>query len=98
MRFVFEKERMTALSGEGTTMGYVTFPRIRAGLVNINHVMTIPEFRGQGVAEAMMDALLTHLAQENQKAALTCSFAQAYVGRHEKWKRILPEKMHFGTH
>ena len=98
MTFAFEKERVTAISGDGIPMGHITFPQVRAGLVNINHVRTYPKFRGQGVADSMMDALLTHLTKLNQKAALTCPFAQQYVGKHAQWKHILPGKIHFETH
>lgn len=98
MTFAFEKERMTAISEDGIPMGYITFPRVRGDLVNISHVMTYPRFRGQGVAESMMEALLAHLTRRNQKAALTCPYAQQYVSKQEKWKHILPGEMHFTTH
>lgn len=98
MTFAFEKERMTAYSRDGVPMGHIIFPQIRAGMVNISHVMTYPKFRGQGVAEAMMDALLTHLTTQNQKAALTCPFAQQYVAKREHWKHILPGAIHCVTH
>ena len=98
MTFAFEPERMTAISTDGTPMGHIAFPRIRAGLVNISHVVTYPGFRGQGVADSMMDALLAHLTGLNQKAALTCPYAQQYVGRHPQWKAILPGDIHCMTH
>lgn len=98
MTFSFEKERMTAIGTDGIPMGHITFPRVREGLVNIDHVMTYPKFRGQGVAERMMEALLQHLTRLDQKAALTCPYAQQYVGKHPQWKQILPEKMHFTSH
>ena len=98
MTFAFEKERLTAVSSDGIPMGYITFPQIRPDLVNINHVMTYPKFRGQGVAENMMNALLTHLTGLNQKAALTCPFAQQYVSKHPQWQHLLPGHIHFTTH
>lgn len=98
MTFTFEKERLTAFSADGIPMGYITFPQIRPGLVNISHVLTYPKFRGQGVAGCMMDALLTHLSARNQKAALTCPYAQQYAAKHDAWKHILPGKLHFTSH
>lgn len=98
MTFTFEKERMTAVGGDGIPMGYITFPRVRPGLVNINTVLTYPKFRGQGVAGHMMDALLNHLDAQNQKAALTCPYAQQYVATHDQWKHILPGQLHFTSH
>ena len=98
MTFAIEKERLTALSSEGLPMGFVTFPQVRSGLVNINHIMTYPKFRGQGVAEGMMEALLHHLAGLGQKAALTCPYAQQYVAAHDQWTHILPGGIHFTSH
>lgn len=98
MTFVFEKERIRALSDEGTPMGHISFPRVRPGLVNISQMMIHPKFRGQNVESAMMDALLPHLASQNLKAALTCPFAQQYIGTHPQWKHILPGEIHFTTH
>lgn len=98
MTFTFEKERMTAFDHGGSVMGYIAFPRIRPNLVNISQVFTHPDFRRQGVGEAMMEAVLTHLLDQNQKAALTCPFAQQYVGKHPQWKAILPGEIRCVTH
>ena len=98
MTFRFEKERITAVSPDGMPMGYITFPRVRAGLVNISQTMTLPAFRGQGVDSAMMEALLAHLERSHLKAALTAPFAQQYLEKNPKWKHLLPGEMHFTTH
>lgn len=95
MPFSFEKEKMTLISEEGIPMGYITFPEIKKGLVNIDHVLTYPKFRGQGVAAAMMEALLQHLAERECKVVLTCPYAQNYVGEHEEWSHLLPTDIYF---
>ncbi len=98
MTFTIEKERITAVHADGVPMGYITFPRVRNNLVNINLVVTHPRFRGQGVAESMMEALLIHLDVRKQKAALTAPLAQQYLERHREWRHLLPGEMHFTTH
>ena len=98
MTFTITKERLTAHGPEGVPMGYITFPQVKAGLVNIESVVIYPEFRGQCVAEAMMEALLTHLSGQNRHAALTCPYAQQYVEDRPAWKKILPDKIHFTRH
>ena len=98
MTFAFEKEWMTAFSDDGTPMGWIRFPRIRAGLVNIDQISLQPEFRNMGIEETMMEALLPHLLQTHQKAALSCPFAQQYIGSHSEWSQILPGRMHFTVH
>lgn len=98
MNISFEKEHMTAISSSHIPMGFIDFPQVRPGLVNITQVRVSPQFRGQGVEDIMMEALLNHLSQQDRKAALSSPFAQQYVGKHPEWKHILPEKIHFTRH
>ena len=98
MTFSIEKERIRAVSEDGILMGYIAFPRVRPGLVNITQVVTLPGYRNQNVDCAMMDALLPHLMRQGMKAALTCPFAQQYAGEHPQWKSVLPREMHFTKH
>ena len=98
MTFSMEKERIRAIREDGIPMGQILFPRIRPGLVNIRQVTVIPEFRGQGVDEAMLEALFAHLAKSGHKAALTAPFAQQYVAEHPQWQHLLPGEMHFTRH
>ena len=98
MTFSFQKERLTAASPEGVPMGYIAFPRIRAGLVNVVRVSVSPEFRGLGVEEAMMEALFSHLSKLGLRAALTCPFAQQYAEKQPRWRSLLPGEIHFTRH
>ena len=98
MTFTIGKDRLTAADPDGTPMGYVSFPQIRAGLVNISQVVTYPGFRDRGVAEAMLEALFYHLIRTGRKAALTCPSAQQYLEAHSQWKTILPDSIHFTTY
>ena len=79
-------------------MGYIAFPRIRAGLVNVDRVSVSLEFRGLGVEEAMMEALFSHLSKLGLRAALTCPFAQQFAETHPQWKNLLPGEIHFTRH
>ena len=92
MKVSFEKERLTVFSSSRIPMGFIAFPQVRPGLVNITQVRVSPQFRGQGVEDAMMEALLNHLSRQDQK------FAQQYVGDHPEWKHILPGDIHFTHH
>ncbi len=82
MRFTFEPDRTVLYDREGRMMGRITHPRIRAGVINIQQVYTEPSFRGQGVAALLMEKLLAHLRETDQKAVLTCTYAQKYVAEH----------------
>ena len=98
MNLSIEKERITAVSNGQLPMGFISFIPVRPGLVNITQVHIAPAFRGQGVEEILMETLLKHLSQQNQKAALSCPFAQEYVSSHPEWKHILPGKLHFTSY
>ena len=95
MTFSIQKECLTATSPDGVLMGYITFSRVRPGLVNISQMTVFPAFRQQGLEETMMETLLSHLDQQGLKAVLICPFAQQYVEKNPKWKKILPGEIHF---
>ena len=94
----YQAERLTALNADGRTMGYVTFPRIRKGLVNIDLVQILPAYRGLNLEETLLDALFSHLLQQGTKAALTSPVVQRYVAANPQWKVILPDSIHMTTH
>ena len=98
MEFTITKERITAVHSDGTPMGYIRFPQVRAGLVTVDQVEVHAPFRNQGVEDAMMEALLNHLASQGRKAALGCPFAQSYLQAHPQWKSLLPDSIHFTTY
>ena len=98
MTFSYQKERLTAASPEGIPIGYIAFPRVRPGLVNISQTTVFPPFRGQHMEEAMMEALFSHLSKLGLKAALTCPYAQQYLEKNPQWKSILPGEIHFTRH
>lgn len=95
MDFHFEKERMSMRDEKGAEMGFIHFAQVNCQLVNIDHVFTSPDFRGQGVAGKMMEALLEYLTQQEKKAILTCPYAQRYVAERPQWNHILPTNIHF---
>ena len=98
MTFSIEREQITAVSSGGVPMGHIAFPRIRPGLVNINRITVFPRFRGQGIEDAMLEALLSHLTDSHQKAVLTAPSAPQYVARNPRWKTVLPGQISCVTH
>ena len=98
MTISYQTERLTALDSDGRTMGYVTFPRIRKGLVNIDQVQILPAYRSRNLEETLLDALFSHLLQQGTKAALTSPAVQRHAAANPKWKAILPDSIHMTTH
>ncbi len=85
----FDKERMTLFSETGESMGWIKHPQIKLGVINIEEVYTQPQFRGQGIAGQMMEALLDHLRETDGKAVLTCKFAQRFVAERPDYSDLL---------
>lgn len=98
MTISYQAERLTCFDSDGRTMGYVTFPRIRKGLVNIDRVQIVPAYRDRKVEEALLDALLLHLRQQETKAVLTSPAAQRHAAANPRWKDVLPDSIHITTH
>ena len=94
----YQPGRLTAVSSAGKIMGYVTFSQIRKGLVNIDRVQIIPEYRLTDAQTVLLDALLLHLQQQGMKAALTSPAAQRHAANNPQWKSVLPDSMHMTTH
>ena len=74
---------------DGEVVGYITFPLIKAGVVNINHTFTHTKHRGKGIAKILTDALYDHLKEKNYKAIASCSYADAYFQRYPEKQDIL---------
>lgn len=98
MEFRFTNGRMDCLTEDGKPMRHITFPFAAKDLVNIDHVFTEPDFRGQGLAGQMMDALMEHLSQNGKKVILTCPYSQKYMASHPQWEGLLPQDIHFEKH
>lgn len=95
MKFEFVKDRMMMLDEEGKQMGFITFPALKKDLVNIERVWTALEYRGQGVAAQMMEALFVELERQDKRAVLTCPYAQKYMMKNPQWEHLLPKNIKF---
>lgn len=74
---------------DGEVVGFVTFPFIKDGVVNINHTFTHTNHRGKGIAKLLVDALYDYLKEHNLKAISSCSYAVEYFKRYPEKQDVL---------
>jgi len=89
MNFLYEKNRIYLNDDQGQMIAEVTFPEISPGIVDINHTFVDGQLRGQGVANALMLALVKKLDMENKKAKCSCSYAVTWFERHSEYQEVL---------
>lgn len=83
------QHQMISYELDEKVVGFITFPLIKDGVVNINQTFTHTSHRGKGIAKELMDALYIHLKENNLKAVLNCSYAVKYFERYEEKKDVL---------
>lgn len=83
------QHQMISYELDEKVVGFITFPLIKDGVVNINQTFTPTSHRGKGIAKELMDALYIHLKENNLKAVLNCSYAVKYFERYEEKKDVL---------
>jgi predicted GNAT family acetyltransferase len=85
-----EKNNMIYLENEeGNIVAKVTFPDVKAGVVNINHTFVDDSLRGQGVAGKLLEAAYKKLKAENKKVIPTCSYAVTWFEKNDDCRDIL---------
>ena len=67
----------------GALLGEVSFPALRPGVVNIDHVFVDPGAEGQGVAGQLLEQVCAALRRTSRSAVVTCSYARRWFGQHQ---------------
>jgi predicted GNAT family acetyltransferase len=70
---------------EGEVIAEVTFPKLRDGVVVINHTWVDGSLRGRGVAGELVEAAYEAIKADGLKTEVTCPYAV-------KWFNDRPEK------
>ncbi|MDF7675520.1 GNAT family N-acetyltransferase [Neisseriaceae bacterium ESL0693] len=68
--------RFIALAGS-KLLGHMDFNLLNEGVIDVYHTFVDPEARGQGVAEALLAALVTYVKQHHLAVAAGCSYVAA---------------------
>jgi len=91
MDFKREKNRIYAESDNGELMAEVTFPEVRAGVVDINRTFVDDSLRGQGIAGKLMDEAYDAIKDADKQCIPTCSYAVKWFGDHPDNNDIVAE-------
>jgi uncharacterized protein len=59
--------------------------------ISLNHTEAQPDFKGQGVAEEFVIALLNDARQRNLKVIPECSYVAKLINEHPEFKDLVPE-------
>ena len=91
MEFVVSKEIIYFNDDQGKLLAEVTFPEVRAGVVDIDHTFVDASLRGQGVAGQLMIAAYNEIKKSQRKAVYTCPYAVKWFAEHEEYQDISAE-------
>src|SRR5688572_235201 len=69
----------------------MTYRKIGAGLIAIDHTYTPPEFRGNNIAFRMIERAITDARAGDIKIKPECSYAVVQFRRHREWGDLLAQ-------
>jgi uncharacterized protein len=67
----------------------MTYQKLGADTIAIDHTYTPPQFRGQNIAFRLMERCITDAQREGLKIRPECSYAVVQFRRHPEWDALL---------
>ena len=98
MKITWAGERMNLLDEDNSLAGYILFPGVKKGLVNVSEIYLYSQYRGKGYEALMMEELFARLRGQDSQMILTCSAAQKYLTDHPEHADLLAKDIHFEKH
>lgn len=77
------------LQRDGARIGEMTYRRIAAGHVTIDHTLVDPALRGRGVARQLLDAAVAWARRSGTKITPRCSYAVVQFARDKSIGDVL---------
>ncbi len=74
---------------DGKRLAKMTYSRVNAALVIIDHTEVDPTLAGQGVGRRLLDAAVMWARETNTKVIATCPFASAQFSRDPSIRDVL---------
>ncbi|HEY4202339.1 MAG TPA: GNAT family N-acetyltransferase [Devosiaceae bacterium] len=66
----------------------MTYRRLDANTIAIDHTGVPPEYRGQGIAERLVNAGIADAREQGFKIKPYCSYVTAQFRRHPEWEDL----------
>ena len=82
MDIIEEKYKVSALI-DGQVVGYVTFPLIYENTVVINHTFVDANYRGQNIAQKLMETAVNYIRANGYRVIFECSYAQKWLEKND---------------
>jgi predicted GNAT family acetyltransferase len=73
----------------GTDEAEMTYRRQGADTLIVDHTGTPPAYRGQGIAQLLVDRLIADARAEHFRIVPLCSYVAAQFRRHPEWADLL---------
>jgi len=67
----------------------MTYRRVGADIIAIDHTYTPPEFRGRNIAAMLMERTIADARRDGIKIQPLCSYAVVQFRRHKEWEDLL---------
>lgn len=89
MRVVFEMDRMRATAYTGNTeIGVCTFSE-EGSVWTIEHTYVEPAYRDKGIADQLVEKVVTEAKIRGIKIDPVCSYAREWFEEHREYRRVL---------
>ncbi|MCX5043643.1 N-acetyltransferase [Aldersonia sp. NBC_00410] len=73
---------------DGELAGYAEYAE-RGGVRDFNHTLTLPQFRGHGVAAQVVEHALTDTRAVGSKVRASCWYVDEYIATHREFADLV---------
>lgn len=85
------ENRFYVTNEKGEEIAEITFRYGENQRVSVNHTYVNPDYRGQQIAEKLVDLVVTRLRKEGCKIVPTCSYVAKRMSRVEAYQDMLAQ-------
>jgi predicted GNAT family acetyltransferase len=87
--FEYQKDCIVLKNETGKPMGKVEFATISDNVIDIQHTLVEPDFRGQGIAGKLITEMAKWLITNKKQGILTCSYAVRWFSEHPEYDHLV---------
>ncbi|MGL4306518.1 MAG: GNAT family N-acetyltransferase [Mycobacteriaceae bacterium] len=80
------------LQRNGNLAGFCEYTE-QSGIRNFNHTLTMPDYRGQGVAGVVTRFALDDCKENHIQILPSCSFVLTFVRKNPEYRELIPQHL-----
>ncbi|TGA97023.1 N-acetyltransferase [Sporolactobacillus shoreae] len=88
MEMLEGKDRYFITDDEGSEIAEVTFTWPSDSVLSIDHTFVDPKYRGQKLAQQLIQAVIDKAIREDKKVIPSCSYARAQFDRVKEYQKL----------